>query len=362
MWILSWLRNRTVSPKRWPARRFRPQLEMLEDRAVPATLTVNTTLDVLGHDNGMLSLRQAIIDANATPKTADTIVLPAGTYTLTRAGAGEYGCLTGDLDITASLTINGAGRATVVDAAGLDRVFQVINGAATLSGMTIQGGSSFYPGYPNNNGFGLGEGGGILNAATLTVRDSIITGNSAVQWGGGIANYGTLTVDNSVISANSAATGALYRGGGGIFNEGSLTVNNSSISANSAVAYGGGIDNYFGTLTVSNSTLSGNSAKYGGAIWNGNGTVTIQYSTLSGNSALQYGGGIFSQDSNAKVTVSYSTLSGNSAGQAGGGIYNVGKLTIRGSTVLNNSAPVGADLDNFGMVTVFDSIIGVRGP
>src|SRR5437764_12303709 len=109
MWFSSWLRNRTASPKRRPARRFQPRLEMLEDRAVPATLTVNTTLDVLGHDNGMLSLRQAVIDANASPG-ADTIVLPtANNYTMTRTGINEEAALTGDLDITGHLTIQGAG-------------------------------------------------------------------------------------------------------------------------------------------------------------------------------------------------------------------------------------------------------------
>src|SRR5947209_14472507 len=119
MWFSSWLQDKKVSRKQRPANRFRPKLEMLEDRAVPATLTVNTTLDVLGHDNGTLSLRQAIIDTNGST-TVNTIIVPAGAYTLTRAGAGENSCLTGDLDIivlngskknssNGSLTINGAG-------------------------------------------------------------------------------------------------------------------------------------------------------------------------------------------------------------------------------------------------------------
>ena len=59
MWFPSWLRNRKPARQPKPARRFRPVLEVLEDRAVPAILVVNTTLDVLGHANGMLSLRQA---------------------------------------------------------------------------------------------------------------------------------------------------------------------------------------------------------------------------------------------------------------------------------------------------------------
>src|SRR5437868_1979187 len=108
MWFSSWFRNRTASTRRSPANRFRPTVEVLEDRVVPATFLVSTTLDVLsGHHDSLLSLRQAIIDANATSNKADTIVLPAGTYTLTRAGAGEDGCLTGDLDIRGPLTISG---------------------------------------------------------------------------------------------------------------------------------------------------------------------------------------------------------------------------------------------------------------
>ena len=46
-------RRRRAAPRR---PRARLALEALEERAVPATLVVNTTLDTLGHDNGLLSL------------------------------------------------------------------------------------------------------------------------------------------------------------------------------------------------------------------------------------------------------------------------------------------------------------------
>src|SRR4051794_1802110 len=59
-------------------RRFRPGIERLEDRAVPATFTVTTTLDAVAAD-GKLSLREAINAANAR-LGGDTIVLPAGVY------------------------------------------------------------------------------------------------------------------------------------------------------------------------------------------------------------------------------------------------------------------------------------------
>src|SRR5207253_4752858 len=117
--------------------------EPLEDRAVPATLTVTTPLDVVNATDGLLSLREAVLQANAT-NGADTIVVPAGTYTLTRAGANDDAALTGDLDLTGHVTIQGAGAgATLIDAAGLDRVFHVLDGGnVILSGLTIQGGEA----------------------------------------------------------------------------------------------------------------------------------------------------------------------------------------------------------------------------
>ena len=411
MGFFTWLRQRTGSRKQRLPSRFRPTLEMLEDRAVPATLTVNTTLDVLGHDNGMLSLRQAIIDTNGS-STANTISLPAGMYTLTLAGTGENNCLTGDLDIMTSskgsLTITGAGAGlTVVDGNSLDRVFQVLSGTVTLSGMTIQGGNA------QNNPFDTstyhGEGGGIENNGMLTINNCTISGNAAGTHGGGIFNYGgTVTVNNSTLSGNSALLG----NGGGIANlaSGMLTVRDSTISGNHAGLNGGGVENLGATLTFDHSVLSGNDAALsGGGIYNsrtltvtvsygtftgnsanggggmsvGSGTVTVNYSTFSdntagvggaisnggtltvsnstftGNSASNFGGAI---SNGGTLTVSNSTISGNSASNFGGGTYNyAGKVTLRGSKLLGNSAPLGADLYNLGTESVDSaSTIGVR--
>src|SRR5262249_54358938 len=95
MFFFSWLRQQNTNrqAKRATAARlrqgrFRPTMELLEDRAVPALLNVTTSLDVIDPNDGMLSLREAVIQANAS-NGADTIVLPAGTYQLTRAGANE---------------------------------------------------------------------------------------------------------------------------------------------------------------------------------------------------------------------------------------------------------------------------------
>jgi len=363
MGFFTWLRKRTPSQTRRAARSFRPQLEVLEDRAVPATLTVNTTLDVLGHDNGLLSLRQAIIDANATPK-ADTIILPAGTYTLTRPGAGEYQCLTGDLDISAPLTINGAGAgSTVIDANGLDRAIDVHSCTVTLSGMTIRGGRA--SSVVGQSSF-LGEGGAIYNSGTLTVTNCVISDNSASIAGGGLYNGGTLTVNNSVLSGNSSS-----KYGGGIYNYGgsggTVTVINSTLSGNHAVNGGGAIWNdYRAAVTLQgSSTLSGNSAFNGAGVFNQSGTLIVSSCTFSSNSASFEGGAIYNAAAyygapTGTVTIQQnSTLTGNSAARAGG-IYNAesGQVTINGSTLSNNTATyTGGGILDYGSVTVSGSTL-----
>jgi CSLREA domain-containing protein len=86
------------------------RLECLEDRRVPATFLVNTFADVVNpNKDGVLSLREAINAANATPG-ADTIVLQAGVYRISIPGAGENANARGDFDITNPLTIVGQGR------------------------------------------------------------------------------------------------------------------------------------------------------------------------------------------------------------------------------------------------------------
>src|SRR4029453_18125320 len=126
-------------------------------------------------------LREAVIAANSTPITADTISLPAGTYTLTRSGANEDAGSTGDLDITctsvgcstsAALTINGAGAGvTIIDAGAIDRIFDTaaINVASNIT---------------------------TLNLNDLTVRN----GNPGSAVGGGIrvGNSDTVNLTNVV--------------------------------------------------------------------------------------------------------------------------------------------------------------------
>lgn len=227
-----------------------------------------------------------------------------------------------NIDISQNLTIDGQGpSSTVVDGGASGTVFTIDGGVkATIQNLTIQNGSG-------------SSGGGIFNS------------------GGGIFNAGSLTLSNSIVSGNE-----VFDYGAGIFNQGgTVTVSNSTISGNSAFIYGGGIYNEGGTVTLSDITLSGNSAfDDGGAIFNGGGTVAISGSTLSDNSADIFGGGIFSEDT---TTLINSTLTGNSSA-AGGAIFNSGALSASNVTVAGNSATSGGGIDGSGTTTIKNSIIG----
>ncbi len=270
-------------------RSSRPRLEVLEERALLSTDFVSNT-----NDSGVGSLRFTIANASA----GDTIAFASGV-----TGTVTLSATNGPLDITQDLDIEGPGAGSLtVSGNGASRVFLVDDFVtATIAGLNIADGKSH------------GNGGGILNAGTLTVTNSTISRNSASQGGGIFNDGGTLTLTNSTLSGNSASQG------GGIDNlVGTLTVTNSTISGDSSGVSGGGIDNFLGTVTVTNSTISGNSTSGGG-------------------------GGILSAGA---LAVTDSTFSDNSAGN-GGGIENSGgyTLTLANTIIAGNTAATGPDVD-----------------
>lgn len=166
----------------------------------------------------------------------------------------------------------GAGSATVTitnstlsgNSAGFGAAIMNSDGTLTLSNSTVSGNSATY------------WGGGIYNAtnqfsgATLAIINSTLSGNSADS-GGGIVNdaYGTVTLTNCTLSGNSA-DGSYEGDGGGIWNTQRLTIINSTLSGNSAVNQGGGIYNDTNVstpiLTIGNTILNAGSS--GGNIYN----------------------------------------------------------------------------------------------
>ncbi|RLS85177.1 MAG: hypothetical protein DWI08_08915, partial [Planctomycetota bacterium] len=143
--------------------RGRLELVSLEDRVVPAAFTV-----VNNSDSGVGSLRQAILDANAT--TANDIInfsVVNSSYTITPLTALPSIATTNS---AGTLTINGLGASslTTINANGGNfRIFTIDTGAdLTISGVTVTG--------AQNSSGGVGA---FFNNGTLTVTNSTISGN-----------------------------------------------------------------------------------------------------------------------------------------------------------------------------------------
>ncbi|MGI9442140.1 MAG: choice-of-anchor Q domain-containing protein [Rubripirellula sp.] len=346
-------------------------LEQLEQKRLLAVFTVDSVADQVDQNpgdglclvanGGGCTLRAAVMEANAwgTSLQPDRVVLPAGEYFFSLAGNGN---LAGDLDITQSMVLVGAGSAsTAVDASGLDRVFDIRTGSVEIRGLTIRGGV-----VDDTEALLDGTGGGVRNEGTLLIADSVVTGNRATR-GAGIGNYnGTLSVQRSVITGNGDAA---TQSGGGIenysyYDPASISVMDSTVSENRASS-GGGINNHaydgLASAVITGSTISGNNAELGGGVANravyyaeqgAHASLSIVGSTISGNVGSTSGGGIHSQattDSTATLAIRNSTIARNTAaGGPGGGVHvidSAGTSTTLNSVLVSGNSSVGSGQD-----------------
>jgi hypothetical protein len=268
MSFFSRLRNRTSkrgrAQHRPAAPRFRPQLEALEGREVPSTLTVIDTLDTGSMGDGSLRGEIAVAHSGDTIKfaipTTDPGYNPA-------TGAFTIGLSGDELWIDKNLTIQGPGAGLLTISGGGvygsgvygSRVFEVAAGvSATLTNLMITGGSGIAEPLKFDPSPGDGLGGGILNLGNLTLQNCTVSGNTCQlgpNYGGGIYNAGTLSVTGCTLSGNSAvAGGAIYNA-----SKASAIVMNSTLSENTAYWVGGGIYTCHGAkLKVGGDVFSNN--------------------------------------------------------------------------------------------------------
>jgi len=328
------------------------------------TLTINNTTiskseasgkggGIRNQDTGILTITGSTIKKNSADTSGGGI-----------SNKGASVTIDGDSVISVNNAKNGGGihntgtgaTLTITDSTVKDNIAIEDGGglfnkaSATITGSTFKDNAAYM------------NGGGIRNSgagANLTITDSTVKNNSAMEDGGGLYNKATATITGSTFSENWTSTGK----GGGVHNRGSgaITITDSTFKKNTADASGGGISNIgTGVVTITDSTLKKNTAgKNGGGLFN-KATATVNSSILSGNHADKDGGGVSNTDSGI-LTVSNSTLSGNSAGRDGGGIANSGTATINNSTVAENSATAGRGGGLFqvnGDATLNSTIVG----
>lgn len=306
-------------------------MEQCEDRVVPANVIVNVTTltDVVNANDGVTSLREAVIEANANVPTTQHRI----TFSKTLLG----GAITldpqlGQLTLEKSTFIDGSvGRITVqrdLAAPIKHRIFHIEpNTVCTLARLTLLNGSV-------EGALTAGCGGGVRSYGSLTVLDCEIRGNNAEVAGGGIYADGagaSLDVVGSAINGNSAWSlggGGIFLGDGGIAN-----ISNSAIGLNSSDGYGGGI-------FIAGSGLANPAAN-----------VTLNAVEVVGNITKLCGGGIYAAKT-AQGAGTNLTLAGNTnihdnivaladSGEGGGVYFGRGTITLAGVTIANNDAARG---------------------
>jgi len=378
-----------------------------------ATINVTTVNDVIAND-GSCSLREAVIAANNNAVSGaaagecaagepvataiDTINLPAGTYTLAIAAPAAVApavgttedwyepsvadplfpyvlgtdpiAAVGDLDLTESVNIVGAGMGTtIIDGGDLDRVFQIVADPVTapvtinvaLSSLTARNGFVKWaqitiPADPLVDSYWLFKklGGGIATGVAAAVTQYVPADHG--QGSGGAGDHGQrrgneggeevvgptyagLTLTNVGVLNNVSQGDA-----GGIYNITPMTATGLLVEGNSADANGGGIYNE-GNTTITDSTVRGNIAEGGGGLFvTGAQPIKIERSTFSANRAV--GGGALSGRSGVTINVVNSTLSGNLARDVGAGFYHNGPASLNFVTIANNIS--GADAPDAG--------------
>ena len=372
-----------------PRRRTRLGLELLEERWTPAVFNVNTLADGFNIGPGLLSLRQAIQMANATPGGNTINLTVPGTYTQTRIGPNEDANQTGDFDILPSggdLTIQNTSRGAVaVSGSGTDRVFDINpTPGATPKFLVKMVGFTIEHGFASPGDNGASSGGGIRDQgnASLELDYVTVTDNQATADGGGISMENVtnvpwkLTINNSVISNNHAGDA-----GGGVEEDGqgTVTVNAGTvITGNTSVNQGAGVwldavNNVTANATVTGALIANNIAftGVGGGVGNsGSGNVVFNASVVEDNFSGAAGGGFGDSGNLGDLTVEAGSFFLNNASTGGGGgIQEGGPLTIIGEATIKGNVTQGDGgglLLNTGTATaIFDSTItgnvGVNG-
>lgn len=223
-----------------------------------STITGNSTGGGIG--GGGIASNNAVITNSTISNNSATASSSGG------GGVSAYGDVTATNSVLANNNTNGSGGA-------------IIGFEVTLTGSQLTGNTGFYGGAVDSAADGNGH--------SVTVTGSTLSANTAVQGGGAImVSPGTnvvVAVSDSTIS-NNVATGDH---GGGIYSSAAtFTIVDSTISGNSAGGRGGGL--LTGSIVgVTNSTIAGNHAgTYGGGIsGNGSWSARLKFATVVANTA-----------------------------------------------------------------------------
>ncbi len=298
---------------------------------------------------------------NISGGDSDTIMVPAGTYTLSwQAGTFDAnGNALTHLEVLGPVTIIGStsGNGVIINANKNDTIFTINPGPfgsfnpsgnsyvfdMTIENVTMENAQNNNNINTNSSGLTNNVGGGLNwdanGTGNLTLMNSTVQ-NCTIFWGAG----GGIWAENSA--------------GGG---SGKLTLTGGSVSNNGTPEQGGGVYIAFPAvaMTATNTTISNNTAEPSvnpsdpGAEGSAGGLfltertgspatpqTTLTGVTIKGNVTTVDGGGIYT---NTGIMLSTSLVQNNSAGRWGGGIFAEEadpeiQSTVTSTNILSNSA------------------------
>ena len=286
----------------------------IKDLTVKGSTFINNTPNTIF--NGVGAGGNLNLNIRTFTDLQNAIGLVTGTLTLNQnvaMTAKEAADFTNGITINKDITIDGKGH--TIDAKNLGRIFSIGEGfTVTLTNATLINGKAT-------------EGGAIYNDGSLTLSDVKLSDNAADSYGGAVFNNGELVVSDSVFDSNdivNRGSASVDYGGAAIYNwyDGVLTVSGSNFTNNIKNYKNGdclvGAVATIGDATISDSCFVNNAGRWGGAISTAGyllagddvNTLTVSGSTFKENGGL-YGAGIFVAGSD--FTVSDCVFDKNSA-------------------------------------------------
>src|SRR5437762_286720 len=297
------------------------------------------------------TLRKAIINSNTNAATYPQCVGGSGIDTITfnspfvitfaLAGANEDAGLTGDLDITESVIIDGGGA--IIDGANLDRIFHINPSGASPITVTIRN-------ITLRNGSGASGGGGILAVnSNLNLENVTITGCHTSGGDGGAIwtmSGGTLNMTNCTLDGNFSSTGHA----GAIVTEATTNITSCTITNNNPGFSNltGGV-RALGAVTLRNTIVAGNG---GTEIPNLDGTFTSAGYNIIGNLGTRADNPTIVATTGDQIGVSFASINLGSLQDNGGPVAT--RALQSGSIAIDKGHSSGSSVDARGLTRPCD--------
>lgn len=280
---------------------------------------------------------QAAIDAAID---GDTVIVKPGRYIENLDFKGKTITLRStnpaDANVVMSTIIDGGSKSACI-------LIKNVKGEAIIDGLTLTNGTGISVQGVDDTWRTCG-GAIFISASSVTIRNNIIQGNSAVYGGGIRADYWnhnyTLRIEHNTVQQNTSTEG----GGGIVIQNGKSIIDSNIIRENQALGnnsdsrgWGGGIEVFTDAdTTITNNTIAQNKANIAGGIYGQDNAQTIISANLIQDNTADSNGGVLCY--NNSIDISDNTFSGNSSPNFNYALY-IGALqdeTLSTVTIMKN--------------------------